>query len=85
METRVKLKIQKRFIAAVVAVGLSASAHDVTVTWSNTNLTSLNERVLVACDDSKVGTGTGITYLRGLGVQMVAFLPHSSLQTTTGI
>jgi hypothetical protein len=82
METRVKLKTQLKFIAAAVAVGLSASAHAITVTSSNSGATSYSELILVAYDDTKVGTGTGTTYLRGLGVQMDAFLPNSPLVTS---
>jgi hypothetical protein len=86
METRVKLKTQMKFIAAAVAVGLSASAHAITVSTSNANnSTGYNELVLVAYDDTKVGTGSGITYVRGLGVQMDAFLPNSPLVTSPAV
>jgi hypothetical protein len=82
METRLKFKAQMKFIAAAVAVGLSASAHAITVTSSNSGAASYSELILVAYDDTKVGTGTGTTYLRGLGVQMDAFLPNSPLVTS---
>jgi hypothetical protein len=85
METRVKLKTQLKFIAAAVAVGLSASAHAITTTSSNSGATSYSELILVAYDDTKVGTGTGTTYLRGLGVQMDAFLPNSPLVTNPAV
>ncbi|MEI7465068.1 MAG: VPLPA-CTERM sorting domain-containing protein [Burkholderiales bacterium] len=76
-----KLKAQMKFIAAAVAVGLSASAHAITVTTSNSGAASFSELILVAYDDTKVGTGIGTTYVRGLGVQMDAFLPNSPLVT----
>jgi len=72
-------------IAAAVAVGLSASAHAITVTSSNSGADSFSELILVAYDDSKVGTGEGVTYVRGLGVQMDAFLPNSPLVTNPSV
>ncbi|MEI6318707.1 MAG: VPLPA-CTERM sorting domain-containing protein [Pseudomonadota bacterium] len=80
-----KLKTQLKFIAAAVAVGLSASAHAITVSTGTSGATSYSELILVAYDDTKVGTGTGTTYLRGLGVQMDAFLPNSPLVTNPAV
>ena len=81
METKVKFKTRMEFIAAAVAFGLSASAHAITVTASNLGAASFSELILIAYDETKVGTGIGTTYVRGLGVQMDAFLPNSPLVT----
>jgi hypothetical protein len=75
-----KNKFPLKTIVAAVAVGLSASANAITVSSSNqNNSTGYNELVVVAYDVTKVGTGVGLTYLRGLDVQMDAFLPNSPL------
>lgn len=74
-----------KLIAGAVAALASASAQALVVTSSNSGPTSFSELVLVAYDDTKVGTGVGLTYLRGLGVQMNAFLPNSPLVTNPSV
>jgi len=75
-----KQQFRIKLIAAAVAVMASASAQAVVVTSSNSGATSYSELILVAYDDTKINS-TPITYVRGLGVQMDAFLPNSSLVT----
>lgn len=74
-----------KVIAGAVAALASASAQALILTSSNAGPTSFSEVVLVAYDNTKVGTGVGLTYLRGLGVQMDAFLPNSPLQSQGGV
>jgi hypothetical protein len=75
---------QVKIVAAAVALGLSASASAITVTASNSDATSFSELILVAYDDTKVGTGSPLTYVRGLNVQMDSFLPNTVTTATAG-
>jgi hypothetical protein len=79
-----KQQFRIKLIAAAVAVMASASAQAVVVTSSNSGATSYSELILVAYDDTKV-LSAPITYVRGLGVQMDAFLPNSPLVTSPAV
>ena len=79
-----KQQFRIKLIAAAVAVMASASAQAVVVTSSNSGATSYSELILVAYDDTKINS-TPITYVRGLGVQMDAFLPNSPLVTSPAV
>jgi hypothetical protein len=80
-----KQQFRIKLIAAAVAVLAPASVQAVTVSSAASGSASFSELALVAFDFSKVGTGTGITYVRGLGVQMDAFLPNSPLVTNPAV
>ncbi|MEI6318705.1 MAG: VPLPA-CTERM sorting domain-containing protein [Pseudomonadota bacterium] len=80
-----KQQFRIKLIAAAVAVMASASAQAVTVSTSTSGSASFSELALVAFDISKVGTLLGTTYVRGLGVQMDAFLPNSPLVTNPAV
>ena len=77
-----KQQFRIKLIAAAVAVMASASAQAVVVTSSNSGADSYSELILVAYDEKKFDTAAPITYVRGLGVQMDAFLPNSPLLTS---